>query len=165
MVPPGTEVRPTSDRVREATFNALWSMGVLADATVVDLFAGTGALGIEALSRGAAHATFVERHREGLAAIEENLERCGFADRATVRRGDATTMVDLLEPVDLMFCDPPYDFAGWRDLLPRLRAGLVVIESPKEVALPAGWTSRRSKRYRSTVVQMATPAPASGRAR
>lgn len=165
MVPPGTQVRPTTDKVREATFNALWSMGAIEGATVVDLFAGTGALGIEALSRGARHATFVERNREALSALGENLERCGFTDRATVRRGDALAVVDLLDHADLLFCDPPYDFEGWDDLLPRIQAGLVVIESPREVALPPGWTSRRNKRYRSTVVQMATPAPASGRAR
>ncbi|HKY17042.1 MAG TPA: RsmD family RNA methyltransferase, partial [Microthrixaceae bacterium] len=73
--PRGLAVRPTSDRVKEATFNALASMGVLVDATVLDLFAGSGALGIEALSRGAAHVTFVDSAAASLRAIEANLDR------------------------------------------------------------------------------------------
>jgi 16S rRNA (guanine966-N2)-methyltransferase len=155
VAPPGYDVRPTSDRVREATFNALWSMGAIEGATVLDLFAGTGALGIEAISRGARHVTFVERDRAARAAIEENLERCGFADRATVIPGDALTLVRSIEPVDLALLDPPYDFDSWEELLPQVRATIVVIEAGREVPLPAGWTSRRKKRYRTTVVEVA----------
>jgi len=73
-VPEGTTTRPTTDRVREATFNALYSMAVIEDATFVDLFAGSGALGLEAISRGAAHVTFVERDRHALAALKQNIE-------------------------------------------------------------------------------------------
>jgi pantetheine-phosphate adenylyltransferase len=82
-------VRPTGDRVREAVFNALHSQGAVVDAAVLDLFAGTGALGIEALSRGAAHATFVECSRAHAALVEDNLATCGFTDRADVVVADA----------------------------------------------------------------------------
>ena len=157
VAPPGYDVRPTSDRVREATFNALWSMGAIEDATVLDLFAGTGALGIEAISRGARRVTFVEKDRAARAAIEENLERCGFADRATVIPGDALTLVGSIGPVDLALVDPPYDYEHWEDLLPLIRATTVVIEAGREIPLPAGWTSRRKKRYRTTVVEVAQP--------
>src|SRR5438105_4298652 len=84
VAPPGRDTRPTSDRVREATFNALGSLGAIEDARVVDLFAGTGALGIEALSRGAAHATFVERERAAIDTIERNLAAARLAAVGTV---------------------------------------------------------------------------------
>ena len=77
-------VAPPGDRVREAVFNALWSRGALDGATVVDLFAGSGALGVEALSRGAAHATFVDDDREARRAVRRNLDACGLGDRATI---------------------------------------------------------------------------------
>jgi 16S rRNA G966 N2-methylase RsmD len=99
----------------------------------------------------------VERDRAARAAIEENLERCGFADRATVLPGDALSLVRSIEPVDLALLDPPYDFDSWEELLPLVRAATVVIEARREVALPAGWTSRRKKRYRTTVVEVAQP--------
>src|ERR687892_855757 len=84
VAPPGGRTRPTSDRVREAIFNALWSRGAVEGARVADLFAGSGALGVEALSRGAAHATFVDSDRAARAAIHRNVETCGVADRATI---------------------------------------------------------------------------------
>jgi 16S rRNA (guanine966-N2)-methyltransferase len=77
VAPTGSSTRPTSDRVREATFNALGSLGVVVDATVLDLFAGSGAMGIEALSRGAAHATFVDQDRAARAAIEATWRPAG----------------------------------------------------------------------------------------
>src|SRR4029453_4665825 len=83
--PPGDRTRPTSDRVRESIFNALWSRGALDDdSTVLDLFAGSGALGIEALSGGAVHATFVDDDAAARRTIGENLRTCGLTDRATV---------------------------------------------------------------------------------
>ncbi len=89
VAPDGADTRPTADRVREATFNALASLDALVDAEVVDLFAGSGAMGIEALSRGAAHATFVDDDRRAIEAVEANLAATGLADRATVVRGPA----------------------------------------------------------------------------
>jgi 16S rRNA (guanine966-N2)-methyltransferase len=152
--PPGRATRPTADRVREATFNALHSLGAVTDATVLDLFAGSGAMGIEALSRGASHATFVDEDPRAIDAIRSNLDSTGVADQATVRRGDARHPVGRF---DLAVADPPYAFsdAEWAELLDRLDAPVVVIESDREVPPPAGWVVVRSKRYSTTVVSIA----------
>ena len=108
-VPRGERVRPTSGRVREALFNMLGP--TVEGARVLDLFAGCGALGIEALSRGAAWCWFAETARPALAALEDNLARSGLADRAEILRCDALAAVPLLDaerPVDLVLIDPPY---------------------------------------------------------
>jgi 16S rRNA (guanine966-N2)-methyltransferase len=112
-VPAGT--RPVSDRAREGLFSSLGEL--LPGARVLDLFAGTGALGIEALSRGAVSATFVERSPEAIATIHSNLERTGMDDRARVMRRDARRFPALgseataksRETYDLVLADPPYD--------------------------------------------------------
>lgn len=157
VAPKGEGTRPTSDFVREAIFNSLVAHVDLhePDATVLDLFAGTGALGIEALSRGAAHATFVECDRHALAAIRTNLERTGFAGRATVRPGDASRVG--LPPVAVAFADPPYAFtdADWSHLLTRVDAALLVVESDREVDVGDAWRVLRTKRYGTTVVTLA----------
>src|SRR5205814_2490034 len=88
QAPKGTQTRPTSDRVREAVFNTLGSLGGIEGATVADLFAGSGALGIEALSRGAAHVTFVDRDRDAIATIKANLATTGFEPQGTVLIND-----------------------------------------------------------------------------
>ena len=120
----GRDIRPTPDRVREALFSILYSRnGPPAGCKVLDLYAGSGALGIEALSRGAAHAWFVDSSRQALATIRENLERCKFTARATTLMRDVhealPTLVGL-GPFDLIFADPPYG----RELAPRLLEGL-----------------------------------------
>jgi 16S rRNA (guanine966-N2)-methyltransferase len=158
--PPGDRVRPTSDRVREAVFNALTSLDVLAGAEVLDLFAGTGALGIEALSRGAAAATFVEADQRALAVLRQNLEATGVADRATVHAGDALAFARHRAPTrpwDIVFCDPPYRFDRWEELLGLLRAGLVVVESGREREPVPAWVLERRRRYGSTVVDFLVP--------
>src|SRR3954451_2504981 len=93
VAPKGLDIRPTSDRVREAVFNALGSLGAVEGATVVDLFAGTGALGIEALSRGAAHATFVDRDRIAVDTVRRNLDATKLGDQATIVRADVMAFV------------------------------------------------------------------------
>jgi 16S rRNA (guanine966-N2)-methyltransferase len=163
--PPGTDTRPTTDRVREAMFNALGSLGAVDGAVVVDLFAGSGALGIEALSRGAASAHFVESDRRAVAVIEENLTTLGLDDRGVVlRRPVEAALDDLPVPLDLVLADPPYDFDGWATLLdqvaPRLADdGLVVIESGRAIDLPPGWERVRERTYGGTVVLFARPEP------
>jgi len=163
--PPGTDTRPTTDRVREAVFNALGSLGAVAGAVVTDLYAGSGALGIEALSRGAASVHFVESDRRAVAVIEENLAVLGLGDRAVVlRRPVEAALADLPAPLDLVLADPPYAFDGWAALLagiaPRLADdGLVVIESGAAVDLPAGWERVRERTYGGTVVLFARPEP------
>jgi len=109
--PPGAATRPTSEKVREAVFNILDSLAPAAGAHVLDLFAGTGALGLEALSRGALHATFVDSARAAVTAIRNNLRALGVADRATVVAGDAVASAARHAPAApwrLVFVDPPY---------------------------------------------------------
>jgi 16S rRNA (guanine966-N2)-methyltransferase len=165
VAPPGERTRPTSDRVREAIFNALVSRDAVAGARVLDVFAGSGALGIEALSRGAAHATFVDSDRAARQAVRRNLEACGFLDRADIVAAPAERYLGGLRAgrvdaehaaeFDLAFCDPPYAFGGWEGLLASLPAGLVVIESDGPVAVPAGWALVRESRYGGTWVGFA----------
>ncbi len=165
--PPEAGVRPTSDRVREALFAQL---GVLEDARVLDLYAGTGALGIEALSRGASAATFVERSPASLAVLRENLELLGLKAQSRVLRGDALAVVRRLgraaERFDLVLADPPYALEIGPALLAALRAaqvvalgGTVVIESSRRHPLrPApGWRVVSDRRYGDTVVTRLTP--------
>jgi 16S rRNA (guanine966-N2)-methyltransferase len=108
VAPRGARTRPTADKVREALFSML---GDVEGARVLDLYAGSGALGIEALSRGAASAVFVERDPRAVAAIERNLEPLDV--EATVARADASRWLAREEGrYDLVFCDPPYDVAS-----------------------------------------------------
>jgi len=153
--PPGTGTRPTSDRVREAVFNALGSLGAVVGAGVLDLFAGSGAMGLEALSRGAAHATFVDADRRALAVVRANAERLGLADRISVVRADALAYLAGAPAADLALCDPPYAFDRWDELLAALDARVAVLESDREVHLPAPWTSPGPRRYGGTVVVIA----------
>ncbi len=156
VAPDGATTRPTGDRVREATFNALSSLDALVHAEVLDLFAGSGALGIEALSRGAAHATFVDHDRRAIQAIEANLAATGLADLATVVRGSAQRVLDdaadRRQRWSLALLDPPYAFDGWTELLSALPAGLAVVESDRPVAVPEPWRAIRERRYGATLV-------------
>ncbi|RCK52309.1 methyltransferase [Thalassospira profundimaris] len=114
--PAGKDVRPTLDRVREALFNILshasrWyeeDENPLYDGIVLDAFAGSGALGLEALSRGAQKAVFFDRDSKALAAIDENIKTLKLEDRASARRADATRPVKASTPASLIFLDPPY---------------------------------------------------------
>src|SRR5262245_40624058 len=107
VAPPGQATRPTSDRVREATFNALESMGAIDGATVLDPFAGSGAMGIEALSRGASRATFVDNDPKARDVVRQNAEHTHLADRATIVAGDAFTFLATSARFDLALLDPP----------------------------------------------------------
>ena len=155
VVPDGTEVRPTSDRVRESVFNALYSLDdAVEGAAVLDLFAGTGALGLEALSRGATHVTFIENNREAATALATNIDTLGYSSQCTVIRTDARRWLSSAPHFDLAFLDPPYEFAEWESLLSRLSAGLAVVESDRSIALPPDWGLVRERRYGATVVQI-----------
>lgn len=160
VAPPGDDVRPTTDRVREAVLNSLHSLGAVEGAVVLDLFAGSGALGVEALSRGAASATFVDRSPAALGAVRTNLERCGLAGRAHLVRAEAQQHLrrtaGSATPPTLVFCDPPYAFDGWDDLLaalaPAAPGAVVLAESDREVAAPGGAEVLRCRRHGGTVV-------------
>jgi 16S rRNA (guanine966-N2)-methyltransferase len=132
-VPPG--VRPVSDRAREGLFSSL--AFEVPDANVLDLYAGTGAMGIEALSRGADHAVFVDRAFQSSASIHDNLDRTRMADRATVITQDVASFVaedpPMAGPFDLVLLDPPYDIEA--SVLGGVLAGL-----GPELLSNQGWT-------------------------
>jgi 16S rRNA (guanine966-N2)-methyltransferase len=152
VTPEGDTTRPTTDKVRQAVFNSLTSMGVLDGAAVADLYAGSGALGVEALSRGAATCVFVERDRAALAALRENIAALGLAERATVVASDVLAWVPAMRGIDIAFVDPPYAFDGWDTLLGLVRVPMVVAEAGAEVAAPPGWSILRARRYGRTWV-------------
>lgn len=128
--PPGRATRPTGERTREAVFNILehaaWSAGV-EGRRVLDLFAGSGALGFEAMSRGAAFALFVETDAGARGAIRDNVEALGLFGTTRIHRRDATDLgakpAGLGEPFDLVFLDPPYGRGLGERALEKLRAG------------------------------------------
>ncbi|MGH9120014.1 MAG: 16S rRNA (guanine(966)-N(2))-methyltransferase RsmD [Acidimicrobiales bacterium] len=160
VAPRGRDTRPTSDRVREALFNALGSLDVVDGARVLDLFAGSGALGIEALSRGAAHATFVERDERAVEAIWANLVATGLTDRSVVTPHEVQSWLGRRPgpgPFDLVLADPPYAFDDWDTLLDaaaELPVEVVVIESDRAVDPGGKWLVVREKSYGSTVVSI-----------
>ena len=152
VAPPGTNVRPTLDRVREAWMSIL--QGDIPGARVLDLFAGSGALGLEALSRGAVSTDFVESSVKSLRALRDNIEALGAGDRATVHRGDALSFVRAAtESWDVAFADPPYagDMAEtlaelW---LAKPFSTVLGVEHEHRRTLPPGGDSRR---YGSTAI-------------
>ncbi len=144
--PPGSGTRPITDRAKEAVFNMLAARMSLVDITVADLFAGSGSFGIEALSRGAGHATFVERNRDAARVLQDNLDALDLADRAEVIVAPVDTALRRLQHVDLVFCDPPYADDPWRDVLDRVDAEVLVGHAETAVALTDRWeeVTRRS---------------------
>jgi len=143
--PDGLATRPTSDRVREALFNIISSR--VPGATFLDLFAGSGAVGLEAISRGADRAVFVEQARRALEQIEDNVERCGVVDRTRIVGKDALAALKTLqaggERFDVVYVDPPYDAGLYRPILKYLGAsglvdedGIVVVELRSRDRLP-----------------------------
>jgi 16S rRNA (guanine966-N2)-methyltransferase len=160
VAPPGRRLRPTTDRVREAMFSSLASMDAIRDARVLDLFAGTGALGIEALSRGAASATFVDADHAAIRVVEQNLATTGLGARAKVVRADALRFVEFIaqesgdETFDLALVDPPYAFDQWARLLAALPARLAVLETGDHIDIGPPWAPVRSRRHGDTVVTL-----------
>lgn len=158
--PAGLSTRPTPNRVREAVFNSLYSLGAIEDARVLDLFAGTGALGIEALSRGAAEAVFVERDRAVADVLHSNLEATGLAGAATVMVVEVEAALAELacRRFDVALVDPPYAFDAWPELLSRVPADLVVAESDRPVDAGPHFAIHHRRRHGGTVVTFAQAA-------
>jgi 16S rRNA (guanine966-N2)-methyltransferase len=164
FAPKGHDTRPTSDRAREAAFNLI---GPVDDATVLDLFAGSGAMGLEALSRGAATAVFVESDREALRAIDRNLDKLGLTGARVIPQDGLRALAAEASAgrrYDLVLVDPPYEMFsslqnGLSRYLPALLAddGLVVVETAAQddPDLPPlhKRTSRRYGRARITLFQ------------
>ena len=149
VAPAGQQTRPTADRTRETLFSMLASrLGSFGGLRVADLYAGSGALGLEALSRGAAHATFVENDRATLKALEANAASLKSGDRTSIRAMSANILPSA-EPFDLIFADPPYSpgsgtavatavaKAGWL-----AGGGWMAVETQRgdKVDPPEGWT-------------------------
>jgi 16S rRNA (guanine966-N2)-methyltransferase len=170
FAPRGSGTRPTSDRVREALFSILDARyGGVEGASVLDLFAGTGALGIEALSRGAASATFVESDERVLGVIRRNVASLGLSDRATVLRGDALRLSPsrlTRGPFSLLLADPPYrieprDVLGVAQMLSEsghLREGAVIVyelSATKRIGWPRSFDEIVEKTYGSTRLAIA----------
>jgi 16S rRNA (guanine966-N2)-methyltransferase len=161
--PKGLDTRPTGDRVREAAFNLI---GPVDDAAVLDLFAGSGAMGIEALSRGAASATFVESDRGACRTIADNLAKLGLTG-ARITCGDALWALRQETRVyDLVLVDPPYE--TWdalqprlAELLPRVLApdGLLVVETSSRTEPDLPLSLRTSRRYGSARLTLFEPSP------
>lgn len=121
LAPKGELTRPTADRTRETLFNMLTSrLGAFDGLKVADLFAGSGALGLEALSRGAAHCLFVEQDSEALNAIRANIAALGARDRSEVRAGSVLALPAAKAPFDLILLDPPYGTGAGAVALDRL---------------------------------------------
>jgi 16S rRNA (guanine966-N2)-methyltransferase len=161
QAPPGRTTRPTTDRVREAWMSSM--LPLVGGATVLDLFAGSGALGLETLSRGAAHATFVELAAGPLKALRTNIERLGAGDDCAVVKDDAMHFVRRLPAgaFDLALADPPYDEPYAARLVElfaeRPFAGWLWVEHRAKEALPA-LAGARTRRYGDTALT-SIPAP------
>ena len=158
----GAHLRPTPERVREAVFSMLQSRGALAGARVLDLFAGTGALGLEALSRGAEHATFVDDGHAAQDLIRRNIARTRCADRTALLRRDATRLPPCPgPPCDLAFLDPPYGRGLGRRALEAARSGgwlapdaLVAWEESAPMPAPEGFALLDQRRYGDTHITL-----------
>ena len=150
-------VRPTTDRVKEAVFSSLAARVGLVDAVVCDLYCGSGAMGIEALSRGAAACTFVDDDPACVEAARRNLELTGLdASTATFVRASLPRWRPASR-VDLVLCDPPYGELDVAALLKGLDAAVVVLETDRDVVVPEGWEVPVTHRYGGTLVTMLTP--------
>ncbi|MDO3638738.1 16S rRNA (guanine(966)-N(2))-methyltransferase RsmD [Mycolicibacterium arseniciresistens] len=163
---PRSGTRPTTDRVRESLFNVLTARLDLAGLSVLDLYAGSGALGLEAISRGASTVTFVEADRRAAGVIEGNLADLGVRNAHVRKTGVAAALGGAASPVDLVLADPPYDIAeaeidemlalldaGWT------RAGTVVVIERRASAAPTRWpehwTPWPQRRYGDTRLDIA----------
>ncbi len=158
----GAHLRPTADRVRESLFSVLANLDVIEGARVLDLFAGTGALGLEALSRGASHVVFVENGRIGQGLIRKNVELTRSAGRTELLRRDATRLGENPgAPFTLVFLDPPYgkDLGG-KALAAAATGGwiapgaLIVWEENTEMIAPEGFMLEGARRYGDTHVTL-----------
>jgi len=139
--PRGNDIRPTSDMIKESIFNII--QFDVPHTHVLDLFAGTGQLGIEALSRGAKSCVFVDGAQEALSLVRKNVETVGFSDVSEIHRADALAYLSRCGKFDIIFADPPYNTNLLEEILQKIVAfdilnesGIIVCESPTELTLP-----------------------------
>ena len=151
--PEGMDIRPTTDNVKESVFNIL--QFDIEGRRVLDLFAGTGQLGIECLSRGAREVVFIDQSRDAVKIVKENLKACGFS--APVLQQDALSYLNNCGKFDLIFVDPPYDAELYKPVLEKINSidilsegGIILCESRRETDMPemqAPYFKRREYRY------------------
>ncbi len=145
-VPAGTRIRPTSDKVRESLFNIIGSDRIR-DAALLDLFSGSGAVGIEAISRGARCATFIDNNFSHIRIIKENIKTCGFEKSSTVIFGDVISVLGKFtregKSYNIVFADPPYNYNNWSALLSKIinnvniaGSGFLIIEHSSRISMP-----------------------------
>jgi 16S rRNA (guanine966-N2)-methyltransferase len=168
---PAKATRPTSDRVKESVFSILESMDALDGSVVVDLFAGTGALGLEAASRGAKSVTLVEKDlaaaaicKENMALVDVGLRKSGAESSIRLRQASAERFLKTASRADLIFIDPPYEFPDPQitkllEQIPRAPRALIVLErssKSKEPEIPENYSRLREVSYGDTVVYFLT---------
>ena len=168
---PATATRPTSDRVKESIFSILESMGALDGSVVIDLFAGTGALGLEAASRGAKSVTLVEKDKaaaaickENIASVDAGLQNSGAEASISLRQESAERFLKTASQADLIFIDPPYDFSNsdvsrLLEQIPRAPRALIVLERSSKGGAPdlsESFSVLRHASYGDTVVYFLT---------
>ena len=151
--PEGMDIRPTTDNVKESVFNIL--QFDIEGRRVLDLFAGTGQLGIECLSRGAKEAVFIDQNRDAVKIVREKLKACGFS--APVLQQDALSYLNTCGSFDLIFVDPPYDAGLYKPVLEKINSidilsegGIILCESRRETNMPemqAPYYKRKEYRY------------------
>lgn len=169
VAPRNRSIRPTSDRVKESIFNILG--GGIKGNTVLDLFAGTGNLGIEALSRGAKKAVFVEKRRQAIRLIQRNLAQFGLEDRSEILQKEVNRALGILkqrgESFDLILMDPPYEKGLIQNTLRKLNShpiysgdSILLVEHNRREPLPLtveGWDLVRQQRIGDTLISFLTP--------
>ena len=159
--PGGNAIRPTTDMVKESIFNII--QFDIEGRRVLDLFAGTGQLGIEALSRGAAGVTFVDESNDAIKLVRENVKSLGFEDKATITRGDATAFLRQGGGYDVIFLDPPYDSGLMEKALNSIIEfdmlkdnGIIICETNVERQLPeVDLPYKKGKEYRYGKIKIA----------
>ena len=156
VVPSGDHVRPTKDRVKEAIFNSLHSYGLVENRSFLDLFSGTGSLGIEALSRGAKSVVFVDHHTEAIDCIILNVEKLNYGSTSKILKTDALSFLERDDYFDVALLDPPYEYEHWGTLLKRVNAHSIVIESSEQVTLESDWEIIKSQKYGQTNLLIAS---------
>jgi 16S rRNA (guanine(966)-N(2))-methyltransferase RsmD len=165
VAPHGTTTRPTADRVRESIFNLLTTRVILEGSRVLDLFCGSGALGLEAISRGAGATVFVDTNRQALQAASENARALGVAESCSFLKRDGLRFLKNHDSsFDLIFADPPYTLPGI-DRIPTLgtkilhRDGVLVLEHDKRCRFDDLPISHESRSYGRTIVTIFRPSP------
>jgi 16S rRNA (guanine966-N2)-methyltransferase len=149
-------VRPTTDYAREAIFSMLESRGGLYDLVVADLYCGSGAMGIEAMSRGAAKVYFVDSDPACLSAARENLEPLQMDGQAVFVRATLPIWQPMAD-LDLVLADPPYGPMDLDSVLEDVTATRIIIENDRHMEAPEGWIVTKTKRYGTTLVTMLEP--------